>query len=98
MKRQIVLGFTGVLIVGVILVLGACNKHSYKTTEFETGIEKLYSKHHGGGDDSSEVYATEKGEHHGSKVETKHQEKGLGSEKKHDKAPSHPAKTLFPKK
>jgi len=98
MKRQLVRGFTGALIVGAGLVLGACNKHSLVDGKFDKGVKNLY-KHHG--DD-------EHGDGHGHEAEPG-DHKGHDGNKGggHDAQPapkeaqpessSQPAKTLFPK-
>ena len=99
MKRQIALGFTGALISGVYLALGACNGHSFKSTEHETGVTKLYSGHHAGEDhDSGENHADGEEKHHDKKTDSKHGEKGHDTEKEHKEASAQPAKTLFPRK
>jgi len=99
MKRQIVLGFTGALIVGVYLTLGACNEHSFKSNEFETGVTKLYPGHHGGEDhDSGEKHADGEEKHHDKKTDSKHEEKGHDAKKGHKEASAQSAKTLFPRR
>lgn len=50
MKRQKVLGFTGAMMVGTSLLLGACNKHSFEDGEFDKGVKKLYQEHHARGE------------------------------------------------
>jgi hypothetical protein len=107
MKRQLLLGFTGALMVGVGLVLGACNKHSLVDGKFDKGVKNLY-KHHGDdehGDDHG--HEAEPGDHKGHDSDKGGSHDG-GKGGGHDgqttpngaqgQSPSPPAKTLFPKK
>ncbi len=80
MKRQMFLGFSGALIVGTGLLLGACNKHSFEDSEFDTGVKTLYEKHHEGGDEhavgSGHGEKHEKGDGHKDHAKKGHGEKG----------------------
>lgn len=114
MKRQLLLGFTGALMVGVGVMLGACNKHSLEDGKFDKGVNNLY-KHHGDGhgddhgDDHGDGHGHEAGhddhQGHDSEKGGKHDEgKGGGHDGQaspkgaQGEASSQPAKTLFPKK
>ena len=97
MKRQIVLGFTGALIAGVYLAIGACNGHSFKATEFETGVTKLYEHHGDAGHGDGGGHDADKSDHHGDKDGDKH-DKAHDAKKGHKEASAQPAKTLFPRK
>lgn len=91
MKRQFVRGFTGALIAGVGLVLGACNKHSLADGKFDKGVKNLY-KHHGDDEHGDgHGHEAEPGDHEG------HDGQATPKEAQPD-SPSQPAKTLFPKK
>lgn len=109
MKRQIVLGFTGALIVGVGLVMGACNKHNFEDTEYYTGVKTLYEKHHsGGGHESHEGAGGDHGhsahpghEDHKEHKEGQPSEKADHHEKGHDgdgKAEEHKESSVQPTK
>ncbi len=109
MKRQIVFGFTGALIVGVFLVMGACNKHSFEDTEFNQGVKTLF-QHHGEGEAHGEgahgegkahdsaTGAHSKGEDGDKHVKGHGGEKHDDSKKELEEASKQPAKTQFPKK
>lgn len=110
MKRQIVFGFTGALILGAFLAMGACNKHSFKDTEFDTGTQAVFKPHggdhgddhgsegaHGESDGHGHEHDSDKGAHHKGEDGDKH-DKSHDSKKEHKEASKQPAKTLFPKK
>ena len=100
MKRQIVFGFTCALIVGVVMVMGACNKHSFEDTEFNTGVKTLYQQHgeegHGDAHDGDKAHDSDKGGHDEKKSGA--HDAGHKPKKEHKEASAQPAKTLFPKK
>ncbi len=104
MKRQIFLGLTGAVIVGLGLALGACNKHSLKDGEFDKGVKNLY-KHHGddahgdghGHDHGDEAgHGDHKGHDHGEHKGHDHGDQEGQATPKETKQKA-PAKTLFPK-
>jgi len=82
--------------------MGACNKHSFDDTEFDTGVKVLFQKHHDGGahDEHSKGGHDEKG--HNDHAKSEHSEKGHEAHSKDDAKEDHkeaPAKkSLFPKK
>ena len=93
MKRQIVFSFGSALILGVFLTMGACNKHNFEDTEFNTGTQVVFKPHGGGehGDDhgaegghgDSKGHDSDKGAHHKGHDGDKH-DKDLDHDK-HDK-------------
>ncbi|NOY00753.1 MAG: hypothetical protein GXP30_13645, partial [Verrucomicrobia bacterium] len=95
------------LIVGVFLVMGACNKHSLEDTEFDKGVKTLYQPHGEGehGDDhgsegahgDAKGHDSDKGAHHKAKDGDKH-DKGHDAKKEHKEDLKQPAKSQFPKK
>jgi len=101
MKRQIVLGFSVVIIAGIYLTLGACNKHSLKGDEFNTGTKLLFQHHgegeHGDGHGEGKGHDSDKGEHHEGRDAAKN-DKNQDSKKGHKEASTQPAKSLFPRK
>jgi len=97
MKRQMIHGFAVALIVGVYLALGACNKHSLKSTEFETGVEKLFQHHGTAGHGEGSGHDSDKGEHHGGEEGEKN-DADHDAKKGHKEASAEPAKSLFPRK
>ena len=110
MKRQIIFGFTGALVLGVFLAMGACNKHNFKDTEFDTGTQAVFKPHGGGdhGDDHGAEGGHGEGKGHDSDKDAHHKhDKGHDGDKhnkSHDETKEHkdshkqPAKTLFPQK